>query len=96
MKKELGLLTDSELDLIMILTQRKNALKELYASISSMSENMHSNIIQDLIDTDTKIGLWWVETAKHHSWVYNPSDRWNVDFITKTVSLEINQNKEDE
>jgi CXXX repeat modification system protein len=94
MKKKLGKVTQEEKDLIQGLYERKNALVELFKSLSDGDMQrpefhaLYEKIVADMARTSGTYKRWWTDMRTKYGWDDVPGMRWSIDFDTCEVYLE--------
>ena len=91
--KEIGKVTEAECAKIRGLFERRNALRELFITLGSMSakelENnaLYEKIVNDLGAVSTAFDKWWNETPVKYKWENKKGCRWVIDFDTGVIKL---------
>lgn len=89
MRKQIGIVTPDERDVIQRLFERKNGLKELAQIITVDNTGLYEKLVMDIGDTATKFQQWWDEMATKYSWESTNGGSWEIDFDTCEVFLVI-------
>lgn len=82
----LGEITAEELAEVKKISNRRNALQELYM-VPSLSPETRNAVLDDLAVASQAMQLWWANTAGKYGWSYTKGNRWEVDFQTCAVTL---------
>lgn len=93
-KEKVGIVTEDEKKEILRLHERKNALKELYITLTSpyLSEEerrtLYEMTINDLEKTVSQFDSWWRRMPKKYNFKSMKNGYWTIDFETNEIYLE--------
>lgn len=96
-KEKVGMVTEREKKEILRLYERKNALKELYVTLSSpyLTEEekkaLYERIIEDMQETSSQYNEWWREMPKKYRWKSMENGRWTINFETNEIYLDVKE-----
>jgi CXXX repeat modification system protein len=91
--KELGYITVIEKEEILLIFERKCALKELINALDSQSysdkekEKLSIKILSDLEDNKTVFESWISNISKKYNWKIGNGVQWRMDFDTSKISI---------
>ncbi len=94
MKKKLGKVTEEEKNVIQGHFERKNALVELFKSLTDgdmqkpESHALYEKIVADMARTNGAYKKWWTDMRDKYGWEDIPGMSWSIDFGTCEVYLE--------
>ena len=84
-KKTVGKVTPEERDEIKRLFERKDALRELFHSLSDMPKEelegraLYDKIVDDVAKTNAAFSAWWTDMSKKYKWA-GQGAAWHIDF----------------
>ena len=92
-KEKVGLVTEEDKNSILLLHERRIALKELLMTLDnqSLSENskndLYERIVSDTGKTTMVYEKWWADMAHKYNWKSVEGGNWNIDFVTNEIIL---------
>ena len=96
-KEKIGIVTESEKDLLTQVYERKSALQELMLVldnpmvVSDTERNgIYQRIVDDLGTTNTGFDNIWSRLAIKYKWKTAKNGQWQIDFKTNEIFLIIN------
>lgn len=91
--KIVGHVTPEERDEIQALYERKNGLNELFRTVAGMnrealdSNGLYDRMVADMGQVSIQFQQWWDRMSRQYGWESAPDGRWEIDFITCTITL---------
>lgn len=91
--EKVGAVTENEKREILLLNERKSALKELLLTLDSPilspeeKDNMYKKIVKDMEEVSSKYKEWWMEKNNKYSWKYSEKGEWSINFHTNEIFL---------
>ena len=86
-----GKVTTEERDEIRGLFQRKNALTELFGSLTKLDETaatkLYERLVVDMGKTTAEFHAWWERKSQQYEWQVIEGANWRIDFDTCEVFL---------
>lgn len=95
LKVKVGTVTEQEKNEIMQLYERKNALKELYITLSSPyvtdeeRKLLKESLIEDLTKTHSRFESWWRTSQEKYNWKTDENGHFVISFDTREIFLEM-------
>lgn len=86
-EKYLGVIDERESAELRKMFMRKNALKELFVTISSSETELYNKLINDIIESNQALNIWWQDVAQKYQWSFGQRDQWRVDFLTREIYI---------
>lgn len=87
MRKNIGIVTESERDEIRQLYERINGLKELTNSVSPDNNELYEKLVTDMGTTVTRFQEWWKTKSNKYHWESSDEGSWEIDFDTCMIYL---------
>lgn len=94
-KQKVGEVTEDEKEEVLMLYDRKSALKELFLTLGSPyltegeKETLKDRIIEDIAKVNSLYEQWWRDKREKYNWKSREKGQWLIDFRTREVYLEI-------
>jgi CXXX repeat modification system protein len=89
---KVGTITPEERDEIKRLYERKNALVELFKTLSDVDKEetakLYHKIVEDMTETSAQYHKWFETNSQKYNWKNIPGYQWNVNFETCEVFLQ--------
>lgn len=96
-KEKVGIVTESEKDLLMQVFERKSALQELMLVVDNPilvgdteRNEIYEKIVIDLGNTNTDFDRVWRDLGAKYQWKAAQNGQWNISFQTNEIFLVIN------
>ena len=90
-RKKVGKVSFEERDQIKALYNRKNALIELFKTLSedkvTTGSNLYEKLIADMAETSSKFNGWWDRMGKKYGWESAEGSSWEIDFDSADIFL---------
>jgi CXXX repeat modification system protein len=89
-RKRVGEVTAQERDEIRSLFERKNALLELFRSLSesnAMNDTIYERVVADLGKATTRFTEWWSAKSTQYHWENVAGWQWQIDFDDCSIYL---------
>jgi len=89
-KQRVGQVTVEERDGIQSLFERKNALLELFKSLSDgteMNDAVYEKVVGDLGKVTRRFNEWWSAMSAKYQWDSAPDGHWEIDFDDGSIYL---------
>lgn len=87
MKKEIGIVTETERDQIQELFNRRKGLGELAKILTADNSELYERLVKDLSDTATNFQAWWNAMGEKYNWEAAENGNWEIDFKTRKIYL---------
>jgi CXXX repeat modification system protein len=87
MRKNVGIVTESERDEIRQLYERINGLKELTKVVSPDNIELYEKLVTDMGTTVTRFQEWWNMKSNKYHWESSDEGSWEIDFDTCVIYL---------
>ena len=87
MRKNVGIVTESERDEIRQLYERINGLKELTKVVSPDNIELYEKLVTDMGTTVTRFQEWWNTKSNKYHWESSDEGSWEIDFDTCMIYL---------
>lgn len=91
MKKLLGTVTNEEKSQVQSISTRRNALRELFATLGTdaaeKNSALYERIVADISKTNEQLHNWWVKTTKAYGWGFTEKDAWQLEYETNELYL---------
>lgn len=94
-RKKVGEVTEDEKEEVLMLYERKSAIKELFLTLSSQylteweKENLKDRIIEDMTKANSLYEKWWRDKREKYNWKLRETGQWLIDFRTREIYLDI-------